>query len=148
MEIPSDVDTESDRVFFIKAVAQFMVSYINIIINVSVSKAYVEITACSLCFSRRLKLTWSWILSVCIRQMVTLWKRCWKSPASSTMPWKPKRTPTENRTMMKTASSSLIWGQRLASNDWYSSSWSRIFERSYYHHNSSFLLYFWMCCGR
>lgn len=28
MEIPSDVDTESDRVFFIKAVAQFMVNYI------------------------------------------------------------------------------------------------------------------------
>lgn len=54
MEIPSDVDTESDRVFFIKAVAQFMVNYI--IINVSVNKVYVKITACSLCFSRRLKL--------------------------------------------------------------------------------------------
>ena len=26
MDIPSDVDTESDRVFFIKAVAQFMVT--------------------------------------------------------------------------------------------------------------------------
>lgn len=27
MDIPSDVDTESDRVFFIKAVAQFMVTF-------------------------------------------------------------------------------------------------------------------------
>lgn len=26
MDIPTDVDTESDRVFFIKAVAQFMVT--------------------------------------------------------------------------------------------------------------------------
>ncbi len=42
MEIPSDVDTESDRVFFIKAVAQFMVNYI--IINVSVNKVCVKIT--------------------------------------------------------------------------------------------------------
>lgn len=32
MEIPSDVDTESDRVFFIKAVAQFMVNYIIVLI--------------------------------------------------------------------------------------------------------------------
>lgn len=58
MDIPSDVDTESDRVFFIKAVAQFMVNYIIvliIIIFVDVSyqsTAYVEFTACSLCFSR------------------------------------------------------------------------------------------------
>lgn len=27
MDIPTDVDTESDRIFFIKAVAQFMVMY-------------------------------------------------------------------------------------------------------------------------
>lgn len=26
MDIPTDVDTESDRIFFIKAVAQFMVT--------------------------------------------------------------------------------------------------------------------------
>lgn len=30
IDIPSDVDTESDRIFFIKAVAQFMVRHLDL----------------------------------------------------------------------------------------------------------------------
>lgn len=33
-ELPIDVDTEQDRVLFIKAVAQFMVQYITCLLNV------------------------------------------------------------------------------------------------------------------
>lgn len=33
MDIPTDVDTESDRIFFIKAVAQFMVTALDVVIQ-------------------------------------------------------------------------------------------------------------------
>lgn len=123
-DVPTDVDTEADRIFFIKAVAQFMVTYSwKFFIDCRVYSWQVNVcyycilNSASLC-SRQQRLTSSWTLSVSTRLTAMQWKRCWRSPQSCTVLWKPSRWLWETKLSRTTASSSLTlalgWGANYA----------------------------------
>lgn len=123
-DVPTDVDTEADRIFFIKAVAQFMVTYSwKFFIDCRVYSwqmnvcYYCILNNVSLC-SRQQRLTSSWTLSVSTRLTAMQWKRCWRSPQSCTVLWKPSRWLWETKLSRTTASSSLTlalgWGANYA----------------------------------
>lgn len=83
MDIPTDVDTESDRVFFIKAVAQFMVMCCLKQIKQCSFTSCFNTMQCRTCCSahvcpwcRQPKRTSSWTPSASTRLMAMQWKRC------------------------------------------------------------------------
>lgn len=111
MDIPTDVDTETDRIFFIKAVAHFMVmSFLKFIQNVLFTPSYRMPAVSQLvlisvsCVCRQLRPTSCWTPSISTRPMAMQWKNCWRSPQCCTALWRPSRWPWETRWRRTTSS--------------------------------------------